>query len=164
MKEAVNTLELEQDLAFERRQWRIQHNAWFIMGLIILAGLLGIFGDGALSHRHTAGVVRLSYEHFLRKGRTTTLNFFILSGAEVRIRFDEAYFERFKIEGIHPEPSRSQLEQGGYSYVFDTLPNYGLATAPLELILELRPQRFGFWRGVIAVNGQQLELRHWVFP
>jgi hypothetical protein len=42
-------LELDQDLAFERRTWTVERVAWVAMGLMGIAALAGLLGPGPLS-------------------------------------------------------------------------------------------------------------------
>ena len=62
-------LELHQDPRFTRRIAAIQRAGWVVMGLVIAAALLGLFGAGPLS-RATAeaadGTLRLEYDRFGR--------------------------------------------------------------------------------------------------
>ncbi len=42
----VGDLEIDQDLAFERRQWSVQRVGWGVGALIIVAALLGCSAPG----------------------------------------------------------------------------------------------------------------------
>ena len=46
----VGDLEIEQDHDFQRRSWRLQRAGWIVLSLVLLAGLLGLFGSGPLAH------------------------------------------------------------------------------------------------------------------
>lgn len=61
----VGDLEINQDLAFERRQWPVQRVGWGVGALIIVAALLGVFGSGPLSAA-TAGDEETLLVHFQR--------------------------------------------------------------------------------------------------
>jgi hypothetical protein len=70
-------LELNQDLRFQRRMWAVQRIGWAVMALVVLAGLLGLFGPGPLSSA-TAGkeegpLLVEGYERFVRFRIPTTL-------------------------------------------------------------------------------------------
>lgn len=42
----IGDLEISQDLEFQKRSWTIQRVGWVVIALLILAGLLGVFGKG----------------------------------------------------------------------------------------------------------------------
>lgn len=42
-------IDLDEDPSFQEKDWRFQRIAWFIMMLIVIAALVGIFGDGPFS-------------------------------------------------------------------------------------------------------------------
>jgi hypothetical protein len=41
--------QIDEDLNFQRREWKIQRAGWVTMALVIIAALLGVFGAGPLS-------------------------------------------------------------------------------------------------------------------
>lgn len=45
----VGELEIEEDLDFQRRMWRLQQIGWALLVLVVVAALLGLFGKGPLS-------------------------------------------------------------------------------------------------------------------
>ena len=45
----IGDLEINQDLNFERRSWKVERVAWAIAALVLLAALLGFLGPGPLS-------------------------------------------------------------------------------------------------------------------
>ena len=65
----VGDLEIEQDLGFEERAWRVQRVSWFIMFLVIALALIGLFGTGPLSSARTGSSgdeFSANYERFAR--------------------------------------------------------------------------------------------------
>jgi len=44
----IGDLEINQDLNFERRSWKVERVAWAIAALVLLAALLGFLGPGPL--------------------------------------------------------------------------------------------------------------------
>jgi hypothetical protein len=60
-------LQIDEDLAFQRREWKIQRVGWGAMALVIIAALLGVFGTGPLSNATLEREgLRLEYERFCR--------------------------------------------------------------------------------------------------
>ena len=67
-------MDIEQDLSFQHREWRRERIGWVVIGLILLAGLLGLFGHHpfARATSQTAkGQLTVEYDRFasIRKYR-----------------------------------------------------------------------------------------------
>ena len=61
-------LELDEDPAFLRAQWRAERIGWLGIGLIILAALLALLGRGPLGQRTvTRGPLRVHYDAVMRR-------------------------------------------------------------------------------------------------
>ncbi len=43
------TLDVEEDMAFQRRNWRAERIGWAAMVAIVIAAVLGLFASGPLS-------------------------------------------------------------------------------------------------------------------
>src|SRR4051794_5531463 len=74
--EAPRPIEVDEDMAWQRRTWAIQRIGWFAMVILVLTALTGVFGYGALSWQQAsdpAGPVRIEYERFQRQGSEFTL-------------------------------------------------------------------------------------------
>lgn len=151
-------LEINQDLIFQQRQWRAQRVGWVVLALVLFAALLGLLGDGWLSHRRVSGgQVGLEYDYFLHRKKQTELHFSIPARSEqTEVEFDKAYLENFQVEAVTPEPSRTSLTATGYLYSFD-----GNGATP---VFHLIPQRSGRVGGQIKVNGTPLDMRQFVYP
>jgi hypothetical protein len=107
----VGSLEIRQDLDFQRREWRAQRIGWVVMALIALAALLGLTGNGVLA-RATAGSptdpLRLEYSRFDRLQSPSTLEVEIagdsVEGQQIELLIDRGYVQGVLIEKIVPEP------------------------------------------------------------
>ena len=105
-------LEILLDPAFQRREWVIQRIAWVLMGVILLAALLGLFGDGPLSHasaRSPDGRIRVAYERFLRNHAPGEFSVFVEPGAvdadgRVRVWLARDYLESVRLKEVVPAP------------------------------------------------------------
>jgi hypothetical protein len=59
--------EIDQDLEFQRRIWKLQRVAWAVMALVVLAAVLGLLGPGVLGMATAGGrssPLWLEYDHF----------------------------------------------------------------------------------------------------
>jgi hypothetical protein len=64
-------MEIETDLEFQRRVWRVPRVGWLIIGAAVVAALLGLFGTGPLSRASTdGGGLTVEYDRFARREQT----------------------------------------------------------------------------------------------
>jgi hypothetical protein len=63
--------QLDDDLPYQRREWRAQRFGWWALTVFVAAAALGVFGGGPLSRATAAsadGGLRLDYDRFVRSG------------------------------------------------------------------------------------------------
>ena len=99
-QQGAETLELEQNLDFQQRSWALQHLGWAVMGLLILAALLGLFGAGPLSSLTTGsqdGLLVLQYDRFWRLQSPMILRVILrpmaIQASEAQIWLSRAYLK-----------------------------------------------------------------------
>jgi hypothetical protein len=107
----VGSLEIAQDLDFQRKEWRVQRIGWVVMALLILASLLGLTGRGVLARAtigDTGSRLQLTYSRFDRLEAPTTLDLQIagdaVTGEQVELWVDRDYLQSLQIEQVVPEP------------------------------------------------------------
>lgn len=143
-------LELEQDVEFQEREWRLQRVAWVAMALVVLAALAGLIGPGPLSATRTeAGGVGARYDRFMRYGVDTELEISVrdVPADSVVVRFARAYLEKFDVIQIHPEPAAHFAAAGTLAHVFR------FSGAPARVLYRLEPKSPGRARGAVSVDG-----------
>ena len=121
----VGDLDIEQDLDFQQRSWRVQRAGWIAMALVTLLALLGLFGSGPLGNA-TAGEegapLRLEYGRFVRLGAPSHLRVHIGPGTtpngEAHLWLSRAYLEEIEIQRITPEPDRVEAGPDRLTYIF----------------------------------------------
>jgi hypothetical protein len=150
-------LEINEDLTFQKRQWHFQRLGWGVLGLILVLGLLGLLGDGWLSHRKVLQRgVSLEYNYFLRRGKPTVLHIEVVgTSGRTEVSF-EHYLEKFRLENVTPEPSQTALSSETYTYSFEG------SGAALEFYL--LPSHVGKVSGRVSVNGTSIDVRQFVYP
>ncbi|MGH7230790.1 MAG: hypothetical protein ACREJU_05445 [Nitrospiraceae bacterium] len=123
----VGDLEIVQDLAFQRKTWKVQRAGWMVMAGLLVTALLGFFGQGALSGGTVAnpsGSLRVEYERFGHWESTAILRIHVDSSAGVgggtRIRLDQEYLSKVQIEAITPEPHSTETSAAAVTYLFRT--------------------------------------------
>src|SRR5215203_1974081 len=103
-------LEVDQDLAFQYREWRVQTIARVLFALFILAALLGVFGSGPLSRAEwSAGNASVEYPRFARLDRTMEYRFDVpAQDGRASLVLPNELLERVTIESWAPEPGEQR--------------------------------------------------------
>ena len=156
-------LEIDQDLDFQRLEWRIQRIGWIVMLLIVVAALTGAFGKGPLAHtRATAsdGSFTIEYDRLVRHSSATTLTFNIARPPHdtIGIWFESQYINGIDVEDIIPSPIRTASGDGTITYYFE-------ARAGATITIEYEPDDVGRRRTRAGIeNGASMHVRQFVFP
>jgi hypothetical protein len=153
---SVDHVQVGTDLEFEYRWHTLQQIAWTLIGLLIIAGLLGIFGRGPLSKiriRSDTGAATLEYERFARYKTPATLKLFIngstSSRGEVTVSVSRTLLETIKIEQTAPTPVAVRAESRGMLLDFSVPDRSG----EFQVRLAQEPQRAGRVVGSLSVSG-----------
>jgi hypothetical protein len=145
------SLEIHEDLAFDRRQWRVQRVSWAVLAVLLLLGLLGVFGNGPLSDAVASdGALHVTYERFAHAQAPTTVNIRVSAPGTnpVRLAIDHRYLDALSIEHIRPPPLRA--ESRGDDDIFEfAAPSAG----DLQVSLDGTPQEPGLPIAVIRLDG-----------
>lgn len=162
------SIELYEDVDFQRRQWRWQRFGWVLMCLFAAAGLLGYFGDGPYSAgvaSSTDGALRLDYERFARRDAVSRLRVTLapqaLVDGHVELRVGNDYLRNVQIHAITPEPEQSIAGAEDVAYRFAG------AASGRELVIwfVVETQKAGMQQLRIgASGGTGLAARQLVFP
>ena len=159
------SLEIWQDLAFERRQWKVQRVGWIVIAIILLLALLGVFGNGPLSHAETsAGALRAEYERFTHADAPTTLHIHVRAPGQgnVRLAINRDYLDAIPIQHIRPAPLR--VESAGNDQVYEfAAPDAG----DLHVSIDASPQAPSLPTAVVRLQGANaatLGFRQVVYP
>jgi hypothetical protein len=146
----VSDLDIDQDLSFQQRDWQAQRIGWGAMLLVVVAGLLGLLGDGPLSKASAGGQgdpVRLQFDRFARYGAPTVLTVDLRPGGtpekKVRLWLDRDYVHGVKIERINPEPETAEVGADRVTYVFALSDRSHPATVTFNIQPEKRWSRTG---------------------
>ncbi|HJU04176.1 MAG TPA: hypothetical protein VJ692_03420 [Nitrospiraceae bacterium] len=161
-------LQLNEDVPFQRRVWRIQRIGWMAMAGLLLAALSGVFGQGWLSDEtaaNSSGTLWIDYERFGRWESTLALRVHVGSGASpngtVRIRLDQDYLSNLQIEGMMPEPDSTETSATAVTYVFRTTD----ADQQAVITLYTKMKRFGVFTANIQAGGEPpVSFRQIIYP
>lgn len=164
----VGDLEIEQDHDFQRLSWRMQRVGWIILALVLLAGLLGLFGSGPLAHA-TVGApgspLRLEYDRFGRIDAPSTLTALVRPSTrrpgEAILHLDRGFTDFFQIERMQPTPDRTEAGADHSVYVFRATGSPG----PVRVTFRLRPDQPGLLTGRVRQDGGSwLTFHQLVYP
>ena len=118
-------LEIAHDPALERQTVDLQLIGWAIMGLVVLAALLGLFGNGPLSSAtvgSSGSPLRVEYDRFLRHQAPQRLRLHVEPGVsesdEVRVWVSSSFLDNVQIERIEPRPERVEAGSDGQTFTF----------------------------------------------
>ncbi|HLO82145.1 MAG TPA: hypothetical protein VK166_14355 [Chitinophagaceae bacterium] len=153
-------MEIDESLDLHIKAWKLQPVAWTVIGIFVLAGLLGLFGSGVLSRSVVKqGTVTIEYERFYRYGTTVKLTIRDDSvGTQTEVGFPSAYISHFNITSVMPEPSRTEISGDKVSYIFKLGPRFR------TMVFYLEPQDVGNASGLLSVNDAKIHLSHFIYP
>jgi hypothetical protein len=170
----IDELDIAEDLSFERRSWIVQRVTWMITAVILLAALLGVFGNGPLStaqHSSSDGSLRIEYERFVRSQTPAEYRIHIAAQDDDDDRFVQLWvsrdcFDDTLIKRITPEPSRTRLCGDGIIHEFLRADDRGPIEVQFRLEIE-KLGRFGVSMALVGRNGQrssQLDFTQFAYP
>lgn len=159
-------LEVRQHDAFQQREWRAQRVGWGLLGLFVLAGLLGLLGRGPLSSTELrAGSGLLQLEH-LRIGHleadealTLTVDPRAVDGSSVTLVLQGSWPAAVDIQGIVPEPESQTATPAGLALEFATEPG-----ATLTVQIAYRATEMGRISGAVSLDDDTLDFSTFVLP
>lgn len=168
-RDGEKVLDDGEDLAYQHREWTAQRIGWVVMGLLVVAALLGLLGSmGPLSTAHSATPdesLGVSYLRFERHHAPARLVVQVapeaVEAGEVRLWLDEDYLGTLGLQSIVPEPESMELGAERVTYVFAV----GEGSGPMEIVFMY--QHDGFWQQdarLGLVNGPSVEFDQFIFP
>jgi hypothetical protein len=159
IEQVEHSIEMDEALKLHQTGWTVQRIGWTCFMLIIILALLGMFGNGILSHRKTemAGNM-VEYERYGRFESSNTIH--LLAGIEngrAVIHIPQQYLQDFELEQITPEPDQQIVLNGNYVYSFQ-------ADAPVHILLRGMPKKRGAIETVMRINNTTFTLSQFIFP
>lgn len=162
-------LEVDEDLAFQRREWVAQRIVWGLMALFVLAAAVGLLGSGPLSHARidVPALMAVEYERFARFETSETLAVRLEPAATadetVRLSLNRDFLDSAKIETVLPPPARVEAMAGRLVYVFAVAER----RVPLTVTFTFDPQKVGVHEGTVALESgetRRVTFRQLVYP
>lgn len=165
-------LQLHQDLAFQRRSWKVQRIGWIMMALFVLAGIMGLLGPGLLSHTTISTPtqsLQVEYDRLIRLHASTRLKVqatpttSTVGDADrmMQIQIRRKYLEQFQIAHILPEPEAVVIQPTNLRYGF----LISKSDQPTSITIDLEPKQVGWIEGEIGLSADtQVQFKQWVYP
>jgi hypothetical protein len=166
-KERFGDLEVHEDFEFEQKQWRVQRIGWVVMGLLVAAAVLGLFGAGIFSRARlgSGGPLEVEYERFGRFLAPSTLRLRVdaAPGEDqmVEVWIDRSYLDQFEIEQVTPQPDSVEALADRLNYSFKVTDSH----QPVEISFSLKAADSGLIRGQVGLPEQQpLSFSQFIYP
>lgn len=157
-------LEVDDDQRFQQRAWKVQRASWVVIALIVIAGLLGLFGKGPLSYAKAHDEkqsIQIDYERFGRFETATELKFSLKEISQKQVRLHKNYIEAIQIENIMPTPI-VMASGNWFVYSFNT----SHSSEPLNVTFYIKPKKIGLLKGVLADENTSplLSFNQFIYP
>ena len=138
----VGDLEIDQNLDFQRREWRVQRAGWWTIWLVLVLALGGVFGRGPLARATLGGIgnpLRAEYDRFARHGGESDLRLHVAPAAVTdgvaRVWLDREWVEGMDVLDIEPRPERVTVAGDQLRYDF----RVGSTSQPSVIRFALQP-------------------------
>jgi hypothetical protein len=122
----VGAIEVDQDLDFQRGEWRFQTIGRIALAAMALLGLLGAFGQGPLAHgRRTSptGDFTVDYDRIARHRANSNITVTLpAQSGTVAIWIGNEYLRSVDLKQVVPQPNSTRSSNGRVEFVFDVLP------------------------------------------
>ena len=163
----IGDLDIDQDLAFQQKQWRVQRGAWLAGVLVLLLALSGLFGGGPLANASvsdTTNALTVDHERIERRHSPSTLSLNVVpAGTQPTLQLwvNASFLNDVEITNIQPEPS-GMVPDGDR-----TILEFDLAdpSQPADIRITFEHQKIGPASVEIGlVDGPRLDFRQFVLP
>lgn len=135
------------------------------MALLLIACLLGLFGDGPLSRAKTGSprTMTVQYDRLLRSSAPAEYGFeanpAVVTGHELRLRFDQSLMDGIEIDSIVPQPETEEAGPNSTEFAFRVKAN-----TSVKVNFRYRPTTFGRRSGRVSVGGHAVLIDQFVYP
>jgi hypothetical protein len=150
-------------LRSQRREWKVERAGWLVMGMLLAAGLAGLFGGGPLAHASvSSGPATLEFDRLVRHSVLTRLRLTVgtdqVSNGRVLVSLDWKYLDAVNLRDVTPEPVATLSSPERVAWEFDADP------AGNTIVFEVEPRQSGTQEGHVKVGGTELTFTQFVYP
>jgi hypothetical protein len=163
-----DSLELDSDQRFQKREWRFQRVAWVFFALFLLAALGGALGDGPLAKsraRSPQGKIVADYERVCRKHAPSVIGISVNdSPAPARVWMSRRASMDLGVQRVEPEPDHVEGDHERIVWEFGPRNRDGGPWVTL-VTLHLEPDSPGVVDAALGlVGGEEVRFRQFVLP
>lgn len=156
---------IEEDLAFQQKDWRVQRVGWAGFALVILAGLAGLLGSGPLSNARTGGgdAPEVQYQRFVRHGAQAdlTIRTVAASAEPLRVAISRAYLAAVHLQQVLPTPQRVHHAGSMLVYTFERPEQ----ADNVDVRFVFQPDELGYHEAWISTGtGSAAAIRQFTYP
>ena len=154
-----------EDIRHERAVWKVEHWGWTVFGLILLAALLGVFGEGPVGRAKAQNSQLLvEYDRFARYQARAHLKIHLRSpvaNSMPALSIARDFLDRVEVQHITPQPQRVRMTKDALIYIFDA----ARTNENAMITLQYKPARYGKTPVTLAlVDGAQLQFTQFFYP
>jgi hypothetical protein len=161
------SIQLDDDMRFQRRSWAVERAGWTVMGVVIVAAVLGLFSAGPLSGtmvHQPQGLADIEYGRFQRRSAPAPIRIRLQVASArpegVSIEVDSRFLAIYKITSIQPQPAQSIAAAHGIRFRFDVVQGM-----PATVSFYVTPERMGFFRPKLTIGaGDAVEIPVFIYP
>ena len=157
--------ELEPNNGFEARWSRVQTILQGLIGLIVVAGLIGVFGQGWLSkaaQAFPAAPLNVTYERLLRANAPAEIIVAVtrpLASEMLQIEVGSDLLDHASINATQPRATSVDATPLGVTYSFRLGPE-----RQGSITFKLAPRRVGRVEAELSSQGDRLRLPLFIYP
>ena len=163
----VGKIEIDEDLGFTRKEWHWQRIGWVIMGLLVLAGVLGAFGHGPIAEQRIGDpqVFAIEFDRIIRHSSTSDLTIHVGPGLQsdsvLHLAISRSYLKSQRVEAVWPEPLHQSARGEFIVFAFERDdPSF-----PLQIMLQVKSNSYGSASGKVHLVGiADLEINQFAMP
>lgn len=156
---------VREDMAYQLKVWRFERLGWYVLVLLVILTLLGLFSRGPLSTRnvHSAdGRLGVEYEMFHRNGSTNPMVIHLMGqpNAVLEVELVGQWLEGFEVQTLQPQPVRSASAERGLKLWVQAD-----AKGEASLYLSLLGDGLGLYHSRIDTpDGATVRFNQFIFP
>ena len=156
-REHGSELQISEDMDYQRRTWLVERVGWIVLGAVLIAALLGLFGGGGLvasaELETDGGALAMQYDRFWRVDSPMRLRVVARPPADsdstLRVWLSRDYVEALSLTTTTPQPDHVAAAADRYAFEF-SLTDPGEAAT---IVFDVEVRGPGRLHGEIGVEG-----------
>jgi hypothetical protein len=156
------TLQIDEDIDFQRREWKAQRFGVALLSLFVLSAALGLTGmSGPLNHGQVGEPtddIDVEYDRVVRRGATANLTLHLRGHAAKEVQFwlSAPYLEALTVDRVVPQPVAESVERDRHVYTVHA------GSREITIRLEAKHKTIGRIHGEIGlIGGASVSFTQW---